>query len=377
MPQAVLGVILMLLWLTPASTGASSSSVLWQQFQRHLLSNDGRVVDFHTPKQHTTSEGQAYALFMALVMNDQTRFDQLLRWTENNLAQGDLGSRLPAWQWGRIKDDEWGVIDANSASDADLWMAYSLAEAGRLWCRPRLGKIAHSLARRILREETADLPGLGLMLLPGPQGFSLQSGRWRLNPSYLPLQLLRRFERLQPGVGWEKILENTVAMLKSSRRGFVPDWIVYDTRSGFVADTKYSARGSYDAIRVYLWAAMLHEDDPYRPVLLELFRPMAEKVKQLGGPPRSIDTETGASTGFGPAGFSAALMPLLKALQYHRTLALVKQQASGVLDHPDHYYDQMLALFGQGWMEGRYRFGRQGQLQPKWKLSCAEDVNHS
>lgn len=371
--QAVVAPLLLLIWLLSGTAAADTTGKLWQQFQDRLVSGDGRVIDVHTPRQHTTSEGQAYALFMALVMNDQARFDQLLRWTENNLAQGDLESHLPAWQWGRKADGSWSVVDANSASDADLWLAYTLAEAGRLWCRPRLSKLADSLARRMLREESVDLPGLGLMLLPGPRGFALQPGRWRLNPSYLPLQLLRRFAQLQPDRGWEKILENTVMMLRTSRHGFVPDWIIYDASADFLPDSKYRARGGYDAIRVYLWAGMLHEEEPYRPVLLSLLRPMADRLKQLGKPPRSIDTETGISTDFGPAGFSAALMPLVASLGYSETLAQAEKHAVEVLEHPDYYYDQVLSLFALGWMEGYYRFGPRGQLLPKWNKSCMED----
>ena len=76
--------------------------------------------------------GQSYALFFALVDNDQARFEQLRRWTSENLAGGRLGERLPAWKWGRTETGEWGVLDENSAANADLWMAYSLLEGGRL-----------------------------------------------------------------------------------------------------------------------------------------------------------------------------------------------------------------------------------------------------
>ncbi len=369
--------LLLLTWLTPAAATCLPWP-LWQSFQHHLINEDGRVIDFHTPEQRTTSEGQSYALFIALIANDQKLFDKLLRWTENNLSQGSLDTRLPAWQWGRKKDGSWGIIDANSASDADLWIAYSLAEAGRLWHRPHLTGLAKSLAERILKEESKYLPGLGRILLPGIQGFSLRPGRWRLNPSYLPLQLLRRMEDLQPGMGWQDILESTVTMLNASSSGFIPDWIVYDTtRLDFLSDQVYGARGSYDAIRTYLWAGMLSSEDPLRQPLLELMLPMAKLVEQLGTPPRSVNTQTGQSTGLGSPGFSASLMPLLKALKRPQGLKQLQTQAQRVLRHPDHYYDQVLALFALGWMEGRYRFGRDGKLQPQWKLACTEKTNPS
>ncbi len=369
--------LVIIAWTTPANAASCLPWPLWQSFQHHLVSKDGRVIDFHTSAQHSTSEGQSYAMFMALVDNDQKRFNQLLHWTEHNLAQGSLEAHLPSWQWGRKEDSSWGVIDANSASDADLWIAYSLAEAGRLWHRPRLTSMAKSLAGRILKEESAHLPGLGLMLLPGKQGFSLQPGRWRLNPSYLPPQLLRRMEELQPGTGWQEMLESTVSMLQASGRGFIPDWIIYDAQLGFLPDEAHGAVGSYGAIRTYLWIGMLSPDDPLRLPLLKLMQPMAERVKQLGAPPRSVNTQTGQSTDRGSPGFSAALMPLLNALKRPRELALLQGQAQQILRHPDHYYDQVLALFALGWMEGRYRFGHDGKLQPRWKSPCTENTNHS
>ena len=76
-------------------------------------------------------------MFFALVANDHARFDRMLAWTEVNLAQGDLTLHLPAWYWAKDSSGKWKVQDPNSASDADVWMAYTLLEAGRLWNSPR------------------------------------------------------------------------------------------------------------------------------------------------------------------------------------------------------------------------------------------------
>ncbi len=69
----------------------------WESFRGHFINDSGRVVD--PSSGQTTSEGQSYALFFALAANDRTAFDRILRWTEDNLASGDLTSRLPAWRW--------------------------------------------------------------------------------------------------------------------------------------------------------------------------------------------------------------------------------------------------------------------------------------
>ena len=58
---------------------------LWQHYRERFLDASGRVID-HSAGDKTTSEGQAYGMFFALVVNDRKSFDQMLRWTEDNLA---------------------------------------------------------------------------------------------------------------------------------------------------------------------------------------------------------------------------------------------------------------------------------------------------
>jgi endoglucanase len=58
------------------------------------------------------------------------------------------------------------VIDTNSASDADVWIAWSLLEAGRLWKHPDYTRTGKALLKRIVSEEVVKVPGLGAMLLP-------------------------------------------------------------------------------------------------------------------------------------------------------------------------------------------------------------------
>ena len=103
--------------------------------------------------------GMIFAL--TLVANDQASFDTLLEWTEVNLSEGDLSTRLPAWKWG-IKEGE-GKILVQTQLGSDLWIAYTLS-SGKLWQDRRYAVLSSVLAERI-REETAQLPKLGLILL--------------------------------------------------------------------------------------------------------------------------------------------------------------------------------------------------------------------
>lgn len=69
-----------------------------------------------------------------LIADDRDAFDRLWRWSVDHLGDGRLDDKLPAWQWGhRDNDGTWGVMDLNSAADADLWFVFALDEASRLW----------------------------------------------------------------------------------------------------------------------------------------------------------------------------------------------------------------------------------------------------
>lgn len=196
----------------PAQCG---SWPLWNAFVSRHIQPDGRVVDYLNADQRSTSEGQSYALFFALVANDQVLFDKVLGWTRHNLCGGRPDLNLPAWLWGRDEGGNWRVLDPNTASDGELWIAYALLEAGRLWNRPGYVKAGQQILQLMRAQEVATLPGIGPMLLPGRSGFA-DNGRWTLNPSYLPIQLLRRCVVADPKGPWAAIAANSARVLRES-----------------------------------------------------------------------------------------------------------------------------------------------------------------
>jgi endoglucanase len=349
----------------------------WSRFEQTFLGEGDRVIDPASARAQTVSEGQAYALFFALVAGERGRFERILRWTEDHLAGGDLSLRLPAWRWGRRDDGSYGVLDPNSAADADLWLAYALGEGGRLWHERRYLALSSLLAERALREESAVLPGLGRTLLPGPQGFALEAQRWRLNPCYVPPFLLRWLAARSGDPRWAEMLASSLRLLRESApRGLAPDWAWYRAGAarGGAFETAASAAdrvGSYDAIRVYLWLGITSPQDPARASLLRQFAPMADLVEQRGVPPQAVDTDDGGVQGEGPPGFSAALLPFLEALGRD---AAARVQAQRLQEHPvaaDSYFGQVLCLFGLGWRERRYSMAADGSLLPAWQRCAA------
>lgn len=348
----------------------------WDAFVKTQVQADGRVVDRTTSIYQSTSEGQSYALFFALIANDRKAFDTVLKWTADNLCAGKLDAQLPAWQWGRKSDGSYGVIDANSAADADAWIAYTLFEAGRLWQVPQYTRTARAVLAHIRSAEIAELPGLGAMLLPGARGFATGNGTWRLNLSYMPLPLLRRFEDADTGGPWADVAAGTVRLAAdASPHGFAPDWLAWRTPGKAGIDSVKGDIGSYDAIRTYLWAGVTSPRDPLAKPLLAALGGMRRAVDSANVPPERVATQTGETAGTGPVGFSAALVPYLSALgdeagvaAQARRIAAMRAAAQDA-KQPLAYYDQVLVLFGVGWAQHRYSFDEQGRLIPSW---CAD-----
>jgi endo-1,4-beta-D-glucanase Y len=345
----------------------------WEAFKKSSITEDGRVEDRGEDGTHTTSEGQSYALFFSLVANDRATFDKILNWTEKNLAQDDLATRLPSWLQGNKDDDTQGVLDTNSASDSDLWIAYTLGEAGRLWTNRRYVALASLMANHILGSETLDVPELGRVLLPGVTGFTPTPTSVRLNPSYVPMQLMRWFVAHSHDDRWTSLATSSQQLIvKSSPKGFAPDWTIYDYSRGFLPDNdpEKGPVGSYNAIRVYLWAGMLNRDTSDRSVLLDALRPMARLVDKLGYTPESVNIVTGEAKNQGPNGFSASMVPFLEAsgMSEAATAQLKRIEADPI--STDSYYNQVLALFALGWKNKLYQFDYKGNLAPSWKSTC-------
>lgn len=228
-----------------------------------------------------------------------------------------------------------------------------------------------ALAQLILLKETAELPGLGLSLLPGAVGFVQQEGkRWRLNPSYVPMQLLQALAHEMPSSRWQAVADASLDMLvRSAPKGFSPDWTVYDHKDGFLPDHdgEKKGQGSYDAIRTYLWAGMLHPQAAGRDRLLKAFAPMAAMVERDGVPPEHIHPLTLQVNGIGPSGFSAALLPFLQAQRANSALATQRKRLQTQPLRPTAYYEQCLSMFAISWMRGEYSFNARGQLQVPWQ----------
>lgn len=360
------------------------SQVLWQAYEARFIDAQGRVID-PQGADRTTSEGQAYAMFFSVVGNDRSEFQKLLNWTQKNMASGDLGTHLPGWQWGHNAAGEWKLLDANSASDADVWMAYALVEGGRLWHNNYYSNLGRLMIGQIERKEVVNLPGFGPMLLPGPVGFVHDNGQgaqsFVLNPSYVPLPVIEGLAKVDPDGPWQMVALNLPKLLRQSAvRGFAMDWVKYTPGNGFTptvpqpGNDELSPMGSYDAIRVYLWAGMIAEGDPLRAEVLQSLQGMRTYLSDHAAPPEKVNSVGFAQPREGPVGFSGALIPYLRAVGEAQAGARQtvrmgegRDPNSGLYGANKTYYDQNLIMFATGFLDHRFAFEPTGELHVEWK----------
>lgn len=345
----------------------------WQSFKQDFISEQGRVIDLGSAQNITTSEGQSYALFFALLANDKATFDQLLNWTEQYLAEGDLSTRLPAWKWGKSETGQYQILDSNPASDSDLWIAYTLAQAAQLWQDRYYDVLASVMATRILREEVSYIKTLGWTLLPAPYGFENKNSV-KLNPSYSPLFITRYFAKRFPDSHWPKLHKTSIQfVLKSTKNGVAADWLNYSAEKGVFYNQSATAQGSYNAIRVYLWnnfSVNLTKNTEQASIKQQLnthFIPLADTIESLGYMPEYISATDLSHQGVGPVGFQMAVAPMLKQLKPEFYKTFIESINSGQFgETTGRYYDSVLSLFSQSVLAQRFTINPAGETRPAW-----------
>ena len=162
------------------------------------------------------------------------------------------------------------------------------------------------------------------------------------------------------------------------------DWVDYIPGDGFYpasppgngenGKSTKAALGSYDAIRVYLWAGMTDGVGRTRTDLEGSISGMAAYLSSHPVPPEKISDQGIPMEGDGPVGFSAATLPYLRALPDMEKVATQQRirigaqldPSTGLYGKDQTYYDQNLILFATGFSEGRFRFGPHGELRVEW-----------
>lgn len=326
---------------------------LWQDFLSKHYQN-GRIIDHSDSKQITTSEGQSYALFFALVANDKATFEALLKFTETELARGSFKDNLPAWLYG-IDNTGKDLLDKNNATDSDLWIAYDLLEASRIWGIPEYKEKALYILANLKQKCIYNHKKLGQIILPGAQGFVKEDGSVILNPSYYPPFILERIAQEDPAF-INYYTDTMQAILRGSMQGFEADWTELNSAGHLVVNP--DTIGSYNAIRIYLWLGMTNKADPNRRLLLPFYQRMLAYIRKNLEAPETANLYTFEQSGHTGTIFDAAFVPLAndRQLNYLRTKMYAHSFTA------DEYYAHVLTLFADGYDNHKFSFKANGNL---------------
>jgi endoglucanase len=201
-----------------------------ERFLDGYVEGDGRVVR-RDQGGDTVSEGQAYAMLLAVAIGDERRFDLAWSWARDHLRRSD---GLLAWRW-----DDGQVVDGEPAADADLDAARALLLAARRFGRPSLGEEGRRLGDAIRKNEA-----VGDLVVAGPWA----RAEAVVNPSYLSP---RAFDAL----GWPAAVESARRAIGGLDDQLPPDWARLEghvLKPTGPPDSGEPAVYGYDAARVPL-----------------------------------------------------------------------------------------------------------------------------
>jgi endoglucanase len=128
----------------PALSDDAKATRAATQFLSRWVDPDGRVVR-RDQGNDTVSEGQGYALLLAVAVGDKGTFARVWSWTQQHLQHPNA---LLAYHW-----DNGRVIDGTPASDADVQTAWALALAGTQFHNSTYTTEARRLAVAVVTHE--------------------------------------------------------------------------------------------------------------------------------------------------------------------------------------------------------------------------------
>ncbi len=222
----------------------------WTTYKSNFILSTGRVKRVENSND-TVSEGQAYAMLLAVSQSDKATFDKCFTWTEANLSRLLPGSapyggpdNLLAWHWtttGGIQGNDW-----DAASDADEDYARALLLAYEKWGQQNYLTKATAVINDILAKEVyqpANLPNY-LFLKPGNWGPDNIYGHQgiHINPSYFCPGWYRHFNTYVPDSRWQKLIDgcyyiigagslsmtDPASNIATTGVGMLPDWAFVD-----------------------------------------------------------------------------------------------------------------------------------------------------
>jgi endoglucanase len=238
----------------PLGGAFKGSRALWEAYKTRFITERGRLIDTSN-RMISHSEGQGYAMLLAVAADDRETFDRLWGWTRANLMVRD--DSLLAWRW--EPNERPAVSDLNDASDGDILIAWALTEAAEFWGDPSYRVAARRVAVEIGRKLVLTKTSLGMLLLPAVSGYAAEDRPDGpvLNPSYWVFPAFARLPLVAPEVDWGGLAQGGLNLLKAARfgqAGLPTEWVSGQGDKVRPADG-FAQYFGYNAIRIPLYLA--------------------------------------------------------------------------------------------------------------------------
>lgn len=260
-------------------------SALWDDYKQEYWEREtGRTLDKER-NSITTSEGQSYTMLRAVWQSDKATFDKTWEWTKDHIQRED---ELFSWKWGEKSDGTYGVLTdeggQNTASDADVDIAFALMMAAGRWQQQEYADEAKKLIPAIWEKEVVTIQGKPYLASNDLEKNS-STDDVVMNPSYFAPYAYREFAKIDQRHDWNSLVDSSYELIdKSSQEPLdkqesaylTPDWFLMNKQTGALRATNNSdltTNYSYDAIRTpwrlaldYQW----HNDERAKEILSKM-----------------------------------------------------------------------------------------------------------
>lgn len=329
----------------------------WKYYKKTFISNDGRVIDYRRGNI-TTSEGQAYAMRRALMMDDKATFDKTYDWAKYNLQHKN--DKLFAWLWGQKILDQQGnikyeILDQNSATDADVEIAITLILASNVWEQENYMNDALKIINDIWNKETIDIKGVRILISGVNQN---RTENIEVNPSYFMPYPFRIFAEVDRKHDWLKLVDSSYELtnfcIDNIESGLPPDHFYINRKTGVITFKEDRSDFSYDAVRVFyrFFTDYLLTKDSRAEKLLSRSKFFINRWK-LEGKFYTNYKQDGELKDYNEAiGSIALILPVIKmydkdvADEIYKDKIKAKYNREGYWGDPLNYYAQNLVWFG-------------------------------
>ena len=310
----------------PAGESASAG----REFLDAYVEDDGRVVR-RDEGGDTVSEGQAYAMLIAVGIGDQDTFDLVWGWTREHLQRPD---GLLSWHWqaGEVQDE-------SSAADADLDAARALVVAGERFDDDQYVEDGVALGEAVLDHETVQTSA-GRVLVAGQWA---TEAPYAFNPSYVSPVATQVLAEASGDPRWEALERGSRSALHAVAPAgrLPPDWASLSADGSATpasGPAGQPVQHSYDAARVLVRQAESCDEQD-----VELVAPMADLLDEspavaaydLSGAPTSGTTSPVAAV---------ARAAALAASGNTEAASAALAEASAPEQQPTYYGDAWAAL---------------------------------